>query len=149
LCRAHIQAFARGAEKYKLETNLAKRVGDWQSKLAPKLEEEAQRPEFDIHVYGTHVIEAIQKALPYTAKGAHVDFYSLTRTREQYDVCRLFLASLSLSNSGNVRFNAPEGQLMTPDTLGIELLKGTIDRPMETFMAPSAASVTIVDRASV
>eukprot|EP00978_Attheya_sp_CCMP212_P037512 scaffold177553_cov49-Attheya_sp.AAC.1 len=44
LCRAHIKAFARGAEKYASETNLTRRVGKWQSRLCPILEEEEKRP---------------------------------------------------------------------------------------------------------
>ncbi len=144
MCRAHIQAFAKGAEKYRAETNLTKRVGDWQSKLTPILEDEAQRPEFDIHVYGEHVIESIQKnpdkydILKGGSKNHKAFFSSLTQTKKQYDVCRLFLASLSLVNSGNVQFNANEGEVMRPETLIIELLDSSIDRPMETFLAPSA-----------
>lgn len=144
MCRAHIQAFAKGAEKYRAETNLTKRVGDWQSKLAPILEDEAERPEFDIHVYGEHVIESIQKNADQLAgvKGGTTNnkayFSSLTQTKKQYDVCRLFLASLSLVNSGNVQFNADEGKVMRPATLVIELLNSTVDRPMETFLVPSA-----------
>ena len=139
LCRAHIQAFAKGAEKYRAETNLTKRVGDWQSKLSPILEDEAQRPEFDIHVYGDHVIESIQKNAEkqFSIKGggkSHKAFFSsLTQAKKQYDVCRLFLASLSLVNSGNVQFNAKEGEVMRPETLVIELLNSNVDRPMENF----------------
>lgn len=108
------------------------------------LEEEAQRPEFDIHVYGAHVIDRIEKTKDLNnddgkpSKTRTIEFHSVTRDKKQYDVCRLFLASLSLSNSGNVRFTAPEGQVMTPDTLHIELLNSTVDRPMQTYLAPSA-----------
>lgn len=147
LCRAHIQTFTRGAEKYHAETNLTKRVGDWQSKLSPILEDEAQRPDFDIHAYGEHVIESIQKnadqqgGIKGGAKGQKAFFSSLTQTKEQYDVCRLFLASLSLVNSGNIQFNADEGQVMKPSTLVIELLNSTVDHPMESFLAPSVMEV--------
>ena len=59
LCRAHIKAFAKGAERYKTETNLSKRVGDWQGRLRPLLEAEEVRPEFDIHRYSQHVIDKV------------------------------------------------------------------------------------------
>lgn len=61
LCRAHIKAFAKGAEKYKAETNLTKRVGDWQGRLTPKLAQEELRPVFDIHKYSQHVVDSIVK----------------------------------------------------------------------------------------
>jgi condensin-2 complex subunit H2 len=144
LCRAHIRAFAKGAENYRAETNLTKRVGDWQSKLAPILEEEAARPEFDIHVYGEHVINTIKKNTDHggAVKGDKTNhrthFSSVTQAKKHYDVCRLFLASLSLVNGGNVKFNADEGRVMAPDTLVIELLNSSVDRPMETYLAPSA-----------
>jgi condensin-2 complex subunit H2 len=146
LCRLHIQAFARGADKYRSDTNLTKRVEEWQSKLAPILEEEESRPEFDIYVYGEHVIEAIQKThdqingkLDRKTGEVIVKFSSITRQREPHEVCRLFLASLSLVNSENVRFHVEEGQVMKPESLVIELLSKNIDRPMETYLAPSAA----------
>lgn len=63
LCRAHIRAFAKGAERYKAETKLTKRVGDWQGKLAPILEEEQQRPEFDINRYSEKVIDRMTVTL--------------------------------------------------------------------------------------
>ena len=141
LCRAHIRAFAKGAEKYRAETNLTKRVGDWQSKLSPILEEEAARPEFDIHVYGEHVIESIKNSnesdLIGGSKHSKTHFSKMTKTMQHYDVCRLFLASLSLVNSGNVKINAKEGQVMGPDTLVIELVNSIVNRPMETYIAPS------------
>jgi hypothetical protein len=91
------------------------------------------------------VIQSIQDQVAKVSKELHppkcqqVEFHSLTRSKEKYEVCRLFLASLSLSNSGNVIFaNAQEGTVMTPDTLHLRLLNATVDRPMETYLAPSA-----------
>jgi condensin-2 complex subunit H2 len=117
-------------------------VGDWQNKLAPILEEEDQRPEFDIHRYSDHVVQLLKSQVAGKGKGSNsnksLDFQSVTRKSEQYEVCRLFLASLSLSNSGNVAFSAEEGCVATPDSLRLELLDEDIDRPMEKYLAPSA-----------
>lgn len=143
LCRAHIQEFRRGAEKYKAETNLIRRVSDWQNSLAPLLEEEEQRPEFDIHAYGKSVLKEIQQ----TSKKRQsnelkqdnaVTFQEVTKSKQKYDVCRLFLASLKLSEFGNVRFNAEEGVLMTPETLKIELLNEDFKLAMDSYIVPSA-----------
>jgi len=154
LCRAHLRAFARGAEKYAAETQLSRRVGDWQSKLSPILEQEEQRPEFDIHVYGDRIMQTVEdeidrkKAdsgqLKLSAKGSSsptnvVDFRAVTEDSEDYEVCRLFLSSLMLCNSGNVILSHEhEGAAVaSPESLRIELLEGQVERPMETYLAPS------------
>lgn len=139
LCRAHIKAFAKGAEKYATETNLTKRVGDWQSRLAPILEEEEQRPEFNIHEYGDRVIEIVEEEIDSAdhtkdPKRANVvSFTEVTRDCQNYEVCRLFLASLNLTSAGNLAFTSK-----SMDSLDVKLLNTRVDRPMETYMAPSA-----------
>jgi len=146
LCRAHLRAFAKGAEKYASETNLSRRVSHWQEKLVPVLEEEEKRPEFDIHVYGRNVIETMEEEiLRLNPKSTRledaplrkVDFATVTQTCPRFEVCRMFLASLSLMNGGNVDLGqvSPDGTF-----LELELLKSTIDQPMETYLAPSVQS---------
>ena len=61
LCRAHIRSFAKGAQAYAAETKLSKRVGDWHNRLVPILEEEENRPAFDIHAYTRRVVNAIEE----------------------------------------------------------------------------------------
>ena len=156
LCRAHIQAFARGADKYAAETKLSQRVNHWQDRLAPLLEAEEQRPVFDIHAYGQQVIDKMEqeiqrmKTKPKNAAEddddddddsmdettTAVDFREVTRHCPQFEVCRMFLASLSLCNSGNVGLG---GTNVKGTSLQIDLLSGDIERPMETYLAPSAA----------
>jgi condensin-2 complex subunit H2 len=146
LCRAHIQKFAKGAEKYASETQLSVRVGQWQDKLGPLLEEEEERPEFDIHAYGQTVIDSMEQEIrrlnPKTlelqdAPVKVVDFRRITRHCQQYEVCRMFLASLSLSNSGNVEIDTAGAT--DCKSLQLELVQSDIERPMETYLAPSAA----------
>ena len=158
LCRAHLRAFARGAEKYAAETQLSRRVGDWQSRLSPLLEEEEKRPEFDIHLYGDRIMQTVMEGMEQkktqnsdrklSAAGQSsptnvVDFCSVTEGQEDYEVCRLFLSSLMLCNSGNVILSHEHNgaTVATPDQLKIELLQGQVDRPMEMFLAPSVAAV--------
>lgn len=138
LCRAHIQAFSRGAEQYAVETNLSQRVGQWQQRLAPILEEEEDRPVFDMHEYGKTIISTMERKV---SKGTRVvDFASVTRGLPQYDVCRMFLASLSLSNDGNV---VPQARDPTGNRFQLELHHSEIARPMETYLAPSVANQVI------
>ena len=136
LCRAHIQAFAKGAEAYAAETRLSKRVGDWHDNLIPILEEEEHRPEFDIYEYTVRVVSTCENEQDDENESGEkptVDFVAVTKNCERFDVCRLFLSVLSLSNSGNIKLR--HGDFGAD--LEITLLDANLDRPMETYLAPS------------
>jgi condensin-2 complex subunit H2 len=148
LCRAHIQAFAKGAERYASETKLSQRVGQWQARLVPLLEEEENRPVFDIYVYGQKVVDTLERViLRSKAENLNttdelqkvVSFRKLTRDCPPHEVCRMLLASLSLANSGNLQLVdiARDGA-----SLQLELLTSEIERPMETYLAPSLTDMT-------
>lgn len=63
-----------------------------------------------------------------------VEFKSVAEGCTQSDICRFFLASLSLANSGNLKIQegSPEYRF--------EVLSGKVDKPMETYRAPSATA---------
>jgi condensin-2 complex subunit H2 len=63
LCRAHIRAFAKGAEDFAFSTKLTERVSMWQAKLAPILEDEERRATFDIHRYSQDLLETAKQGL--------------------------------------------------------------------------------------
>jgi Condensin II complex subunit CAP-H2 or CNDH2, C-term len=62
-----------------------------------------------------------------------VSFDTVTMNCTQSDVCRLFLASLSLANSGNIRVE--EGA----PVYTFDLISANVKQPMETYRAPSLA----------
>lgn len=143
LCRAHIAKFAKGAEKYASETQLTQRVDKWQEKLEPILEEEEQRPEFDIHEYGRTVLVSVQDAIGKEKSEEAgdemtppvVDFEQVTKDCPNYQVCRYFLATLCLCNEGNVLLEQGDGD--STKSLSVKLLSTDYSRPMETYQAPS------------
>ena len=146
LCREHIQAFAKGAEQYALNTKLTDRVQQWQSKLAPILEEEEARASFDIHLYSSHVIEAAQSTVQEAKRKSleHgqpqqettlIPFSAVTQQCSRADVCRMFLASLSLANAGNLVIDTATSSC---GTYQFELKSSKVERPMETYLAPSS-----------
>ena len=51
----------------------------------------------------------------------------------EFDVCRVFLASLMLSNSGNVTLRHEEGTVTEVGALRVELLKTEIDFPTKSY----------------
>eukprot|EP00977_Amphora_coffeiformis_P025044 scaffold18052_cov175-Amphora_coffeaeformis.AAC.8 len=143
LCRAHIAKFAKGAEKYASETQLTQRVDQWQEKLEPLLVEEEERPEFDIHKYGHEILVSVEEALGgeksdeeggLQEKSRVVDFDSVTKDCPSYQVCRYFLATLCLCNTGNVLL---EQDGKSTNKLSVKLLSTDHSRPMETYQAPS------------
>lgn len=144
LCRVHIANFAKGAEKYASESQLTQRVDQWQEKLEPLLAEEEARPEFDIHQYGRTVLESVGEALAMEKTAlavgeeppAIVNFTNVTKDCANYQVCRYFLASLCLCNTGNVILEQPGG---STNSLSVKLLSTDYSRPMETYQAPSAS----------
>ena len=151
LCRAHIQAFAKGAEKYASHTQLSRRVNKWQEKLAPLLEEEERRPVFDIHEYSRRVVDIIgeeverrnlkkKKTDQGTGAVSHkrVDFGLLAKGQSEHEVCRMFMATLMLCNAGNVSVHkSSEGA----HSVSIELLSTNMEQPLDTYLAPSVSEV--------
>ena len=153
LCRAHLRKFAKSAEMYAKETQLTKRVGAWQSGLAPLLEEQEERPEFDIHDVGREILDTMENTLTNVRKRTStgqkkIDKLSSNSNRigfssifskgcEDYEVCRVFLSTLMLCNCGNIAIhNSGDGERLAKD-LQIELLDAMFQPPMETFLAPS------------
>ena len=62
-----------------------------------------------------------------------VGFAAVTRTCTRSDICRYFLASLSLANSGNIQIDE-SSQL---EQFQFEVKSTLVERPMETYLAPS------------
>ncbi|CAI5714073.1 unnamed protein product [Hyaloperonospora brassicae] len=130
ICRQHLASFMSGTEKYVRETDLSKQVSDWQEKLTPLLKQQEAHPPFDIHHYGREIIGRLEEeyksfsldklsgsskrdkkkrarlnVLPEEEEAEERDtvpFETLVDGKSQFEVCRLFLASLQLANSGNV-----------------------------------------------
>jgi len=59
LCSQHIASFMKGVDRYAHESQLSKRVGEWQDRLQPVLDEQNSRREFDIHEYGHEILSAV------------------------------------------------------------------------------------------
>lgn len=153
LCRAHLKKFAKSAEMYAKETQLTKRVGAWQTGLAPLLEEQEERPAFDIHDVGRDILDTMESTLTNVRKRTStgekkVDKSSSQNNRvgfsaifakdcEDYEVCRVFLSTLMLCNCGNIAIhNGGDGERLARD-LQVELLDAMFHPPMETYLAPS------------
>ncbi|CAM9486123.1 unnamed protein product [Choristocarpus tenellus] len=165
LCRSHIEAFMRGTEHYAHETQLSRRVGAWQNKLEPLMRRQEKREAFDIHRYSQAILGRVTTVLNPSApkitggkktevklgdicrgmktipKDAIVPFAEVVAGREQFDVCRLFLASLQLANNGNVRLRHGDNALEQESTaFELELMSLKAAHNMDGSFAPMLAS---------
>jgi condensin-2 complex subunit H2 len=146
---------------YAKETQLTKRVGAWQTGLAPLLQEQEERPAFDIHDVGRDILDTMESTLTNLRKRTStgekkIDKSSSQNNRvgfsaifakgcEDYEVCRVFLSTLMLCNCGNVAIhNGGDGDMLAND-LQIELLDAMFQPPMETYLAPSEREVSVTD----
>lgn len=65
-----------------------------------------------------------------------VGFRQLSKAKEEYEVCRLFLSTLMLCNCGNVIIR-DDNDISSTESLQIELLKSKFEELMDEFLAPS------------
>merc|ERR1712232_376041 len=155
LVRSHVESYLRSADKWAVESNLHARVREWQEKVEPFLAEQDTRPMFDIHEYGTRILQGLGKdeGKTNTFDKLAIDVQQEEDVNEsdeespnscqQYEVCRLFLASLQLANNGNVELQHADNQ----SSLEIVLLDNKlINEKLQTYQAPSK---TLNDKTSV
>jgi len=109
LCRQHVNDFFEANKSYMNESDLSQRVGEWQERMEPVLDQQASRPNFDIQIYGENILAQFEEigaevdATPINGKKpVQVSFKEMVSTGDQYEVCRAFLASLQLAVDGNV-----------------------------------------------
>jgi hypothetical protein len=109
LCRAHIQAFAKSAQRFATETKLTQRVSAWQAKLFPLLQEEETRPSFDIYSYSDQVISAMQHELDkddfVTSKDNKLKTESSGVEVRKLCVCFVWSCAVYLRPTGNLIFS--------------------------------------------
>ena len=108
LVRAHVDQYMHEAEQYAFETQMAKRVRQWQERLHPVMQAEDRRPRYDIHACGEEIVQACAPP-PEKGKSPMLSecqgttcFYDIMKGKEAYEICRCFLASLQMANDGKV-----------------------------------------------
>jgi condensin-2 complex subunit H2 len=113
LVQEYVESTTKRAAVYANDTDLSKRVLEWERKIVPTLDEEETHPVFDIHQCGTKVIDTFKDN-----DSSVLDFHQLAVGKEHYEICRYFAATLQLANDGNVEIASEE----TMDVIGLRLL---------------------------
>mmetsp|Transcript_56368 Transcript_56368/g.123514 ORF Transcript_56368/g.123514 Transcript_56368/m.123514 type:complete len:656 (-) Transcript_56368:167-2134(-) len=121
IIRKQLEKMSTHQELSKGHAELFANVRQWQDLLEPMLEEQHKRPNFDIHVYGQDILDAI-RALSGGSDCA--SFLSMVRGSPRWEVCRRFLATLVLTNHGNTAIHADSRKHFR-----VEVLNGTKDLP--------------------
>lgn len=118
MVRQYVEGYLTEAQQYAQETELSRRVRDWEDRIVPVLAQEDTHRPFDIHMYGEEILQSF--------KGKrNQDFKALAHKKEPFEICRLFLATLQLANNYNVEITADGVGEEAVDTMSLKLLKTT------------------------
>eukprot|EP01135_Chromosphaera_perkinsii_P011861 Nk52_evm4s2514 gene=Nk52_evmTU4s2514 len=115
MVRRHIDQFMTSAQTYVKQTQLAQRVQEWESRIKPILNEEAQHQSFDIRETGNLFLEKFDDKQ--VKRHSKMPFEKFATSKEPFEISRMFLAVLQLANEGNIEI-CPEKD----DHLGIRIL---------------------------
>ena len=105
-CMKYVEKTSKLWEKKAENADLAERVEQWSSRIRPKLEEEDKRPIYDIQESGMNVLKRVHQIESRTksidSEPVMVSMKSAFQAEHQYEVCRMFLATLQLANNYQV-----------------------------------------------
>jgi len=117
--RSHIESLIHAAAAAQTQSELAQRVSTWRQRIDPILKAEEDRSAFDIHTYGTRILERLvtvhtaeeeqEAAAAAAAAGSNrgsntsssdaADFVEVAGASDSFEVCRVFAAMLQLVNN--------------------------------------------------
>ncbi|ETN57876.1 hypothetical protein AND_010545 [Anopheles darlingi] len=83
------------------ERELKKVTNEWETRLKPLLLESEKRNHFDIHAYGTEIIDTFDKDASPTTGG--ITLGQVLENKPPHSIARYFLSALMLANTNNVR----------------------------------------------
>lgn len=85
---------------------LIEKVNNWHRKLRPILIESEKRNHFDIHAYGTEIIDSFGSEESTTTETPKINFAQVMENKQQDFTARYFLSMLMLANTNNVEIVA-------------------------------------------
>ncbi|XP_055584706.1 uncharacterized protein LOC129737571 [Uranotaenia lowii] len=113
----YIQSVAEAKE-------LIEKVNNWHRKLKPILIQSEKRNHFDIHAYGTEIIDSFPADVE-PEKAAPINFAHVMENKQQDCTARYFLSMLMLANTNNVQIvtnNQDAHRLTTKKDIELRLL---------------------------
>ncbi|XP_023323551.1 condensin-2 complex subunit H2 isoform X2 [Eurytemora carolleeae] len=83
-------------------TEMMKKVITWHDMISPRLEKVEKMAAFDIHLYGSKILEQF----PSENRKTTISFRDVVRGKSREDTCRYFLSSLMLANCSNIEIGS-------------------------------------------
>ncbi|TRY62046.1 hypothetical protein TCAL_11151 [Tigriopus californicus] len=111
LVMKRVAAYVQQSQDYILSTDLAKKVSSWHDQIRPRLEAVEKRGNFDIHLYGSHILSTFPEGNAKTT----VPFEKVVENQDREEVCRYFLSSLMLANTYNIDLAQETGRPKSTD----------------------------------
>ena len=118
LVMKRVAAYVAQSQDYIESTDLAKRVAKWHDSIGPRLDAVEKRGNFDIHQYGSRILEYFPDGVAKTT----VPFTDIARGKEREEVSRYFLSSLMLANTYNIEISNSTNEPLAMDQVEMTLL---------------------------
>lgn len=99
-------------------TELTKRVSEWHESIAPALEAAESRSIFNVHEYGTKILDEFSDNDTKTV----LKFDNFVRNQPKEEICRFLLSSLMLANTYNVDIVKSDNKELAKDCIQLRLL---------------------------
>jgi len=124
LVAKRVAEFVQKSQDFLKSSELTRRVAKWHEMIGPRLDKVEQRKAFDVHAYGSHVLNTFPAtATSSNKKPGPVDFADVVRGQRGEEVARFFLSTLMLANTENVKIGTKAG---TDPQLGMDNVQLTL-----------------------
>jgi len=133
-----VEQFVTKSQEYMRSSELAMKVAKWHEMIGPRLENVERRNAFDIHAYGSMILNN------FTPQRSNVSFNSVVRGQKPEEKSRYFLSMLMLANTENVEISTADGSdpQLGMDNVMIKLLSTSRHhQQLEEFQAASSQGV--------
>ncbi|XP_057377871.1 condensin-2 complex subunit H2-like isoform X2 [Daphnia carinata] len=117
LVQQFMAEYTASAKEFVTSTESTRRVQAWHEMIQPRLQEAESRRDFDIHLYGSRIIEEFGSK---AAIGSQCSFTKIVRDQPKNEVARYFLATLQLANAYNVEIQLQDA--LSLDGVELKLL---------------------------
>jgi len=123
LVAKRVAEFVQKSQDFLKSSELTLRVAKWHDMIGPRLDKVEQRKAFDVHAYGTHVLNSFNNTPGKNSENYPVDFVDIVSGKKAEEVARYFLSTLMLANTENVKIGTKVG---TDPMLGMDNVQLTL-----------------------
>jgi len=117
LVAKRVAEFVQKSQDFLKSSELTRRVAKWHEMIGPRLDKVEQRKAFDVHAYGSFVLNSFKESTVSNPNQNLVDFGKVVQGQKGEEVARFFLSTLMLANTENVKISTKAG---TDPQLGMD-----------------------------